>query len=42
LDFSFFNAHGSQVWSFDGVAEFFHITFRALEFFALRFNQIFL
>jgi hypothetical protein len=22
--FSFFNAHDSQVWSFDGVAEFLH------------------
>jgi hypothetical protein len=31
--FSFFNAHGSQVWSFDGVAEFLHITFTALDWF---------
>jgi hypothetical protein len=26
-----FNAHDSQVWSFDGVAEFLHIFFTALE-----------
>jgi hypothetical protein len=25
--FSFFNAHDSQVWSFDGVVEFLHIPF---------------
>jgi hypothetical protein len=31
--FSFFNAHDSQVWSFDGVAEFLHIAFTALELF---------
>jgi hypothetical protein len=29
----FFNDHDSQVWSFDGVAEFLHITFTALELF---------
>jgi hypothetical protein len=28
---SFFNAHDSQVWSFDGVAEFLHIPFTVLE-----------
>jgi hypothetical protein len=31
--FSFFNAHDSQVWPFDGVAEFLHIPFTALELF---------
>jgi hypothetical protein len=31
--FSFFNAHDSQVWSFDGVAEFLHIPFTALQLF---------
>jgi hypothetical protein len=30
---SFFNAHNSQVWSFDGVTEFLHIPFTALELF---------
>jgi hypothetical protein len=29
--FSFLNAHDSQVWSIDGVAEFLHIPFTALE-----------
>jgi hypothetical protein len=28
---SFFNAHDSQVWSFDGVTEFLHIPFTTLE-----------
>jgi hypothetical protein len=31
--FSFFNAHDSQVWTFDGVTEFFHIRFTGLELF---------
>jgi hypothetical protein len=31
--FSFFNAHDSQVWSFDEVTEFLHIPFIALELF---------
>jgi hypothetical protein len=31
--FSFFNAHDSQVWSFDGVGKFLHIPFIALELF---------
>jgi hypothetical protein len=31
--FSLFNAYDSQVWSFDGVAEFLHIPFTAHEFF---------
>jgi hypothetical protein len=31
--FSFFNAHVSQGWSFDGVTEFLHIPFTALELF---------
>jgi hypothetical protein len=31
--YSFFNAQDSQVWSFDGVAEFLHISFRGLVFF---------
>jgi hypothetical protein len=31
--FSFFNAHDSQILSFDGVAEFLHIPFTALELF---------
>jgi hypothetical protein len=31
--FSFFDAHDSQVWSFDGVTEFLHIPFTALESF---------
>jgi hypothetical protein len=30
--FFFLNAHDSQVWSFDGVAEFLHIPFKALVF----------
>jgi hypothetical protein len=30
---SFFNAHGSQVWSFDGVGEFLHFLFTGLELF---------
>jgi hypothetical protein len=29
----FFIAHDSQVWSFDGVVEFMHIPFTALELF---------
>jgi hypothetical protein len=29
--FSFFDVHDWQVWSFDGVAEFFHIPFTALK-----------
>jgi hypothetical protein len=29
----FFNAHDSQVWAFDGVAEFLYIPFTALELF---------
>jgi hypothetical protein len=29
----FFNAHDFQVWSFDGVSEFLHIPFTALELF---------
>jgi hypothetical protein len=29
--FSFFNAHDSQVLSFDGVTEFLHIPFTVLE-----------
>jgi hypothetical protein len=32
--FSFFNAHDSQVRSFDGVTESFHIPFKSLESFA--------
>jgi hypothetical protein len=31
--FSFFNAHDSQVWSFDGVAEFLHNPFIVLDLF---------
>jgi hypothetical protein len=31
--FSFFNSYESQVWSFDGVAEFLHIPLTALELF---------
>jgi hypothetical protein len=31
--FSFFNSHDSQVWSFDGVAEFLHIPFTAPKLF---------
>jgi hypothetical protein len=31
--FSFFNAHDSQVWSFDRVTEFLNIPFIALELF---------
>jgi hypothetical protein len=31
--FSFFNAHDSQVWSFDGVGEFLHIPVAGLELF---------
>jgi hypothetical protein len=31
--FSFFNAHDSQVWSFDGVSEFLHIPFTGFELF---------
>jgi hypothetical protein len=31
--FSFFNAHDSQVWSLDGLTEFLHIPFTALELF---------
>jgi hypothetical protein len=31
--FSFFNAHDSQVWSFDGVGEFLHIPVTGLELF---------
>jgi hypothetical protein len=31
--FSFFSAHGSQVWSFDGVSEFLHVPFLGLELF---------
>jgi hypothetical protein len=31
----FFNAHDSQVWSFDGVSEFLHIPFTALELFKI-------
>jgi hypothetical protein len=31
--FSFFNAHDSRVWSFDGVSEFLHIPFTSLELF---------
>jgi hypothetical protein len=31
--FSFFNAHDSQIWSFDGVSELLHIPFTALELF---------
>jgi hypothetical protein len=31
--FSFFNAHESQVWSFDGVTESLYIPFTALELF---------
>jgi hypothetical protein len=30
---SFFNAHDSQVLSFDEVAEFLHVPFKALELF---------
>jgi hypothetical protein len=30
---SFFNAHDSQVWSFDGITEFLHLPFLALELF---------
>jgi hypothetical protein len=30
----FFNAHESQVWSFDEVTEFLHVTFVDLESFA--------
>jgi hypothetical protein len=37
LHFSFFNAHDSQVWSFDGGAEFLHILFIALELFDYDF-----
>jgi hypothetical protein len=35
--FSFFNAHDSQVWSFDGVAGFLHIPFTALYLFQEEF-----
>jgi hypothetical protein len=31
--FSFFSAHDSRVWSFDGVSELLHIPFTALELF---------
>jgi hypothetical protein len=31
--FSFFDAHDSQVWSFDGVGEFLYIPFTGLELF---------
>jgi hypothetical protein len=31
--FSFFDALGSQIWSFDGGADFLHISFAALQFF---------
>jgi hypothetical protein len=31
--FPFFNAHDSQIWSFDGAAVFLHIPFTALELF---------
>jgi hypothetical protein len=31
--FSFFNAHDSQVWSFDEAGEFLHIPFTGLELF---------
>jgi hypothetical protein len=31
----FFNVHDFQVWSFDGVTEFFHIPFTALELFKI-------
>jgi hypothetical protein len=31
--FSFFDAHDSQVWSFDGVTEFFYIPFAAFKTF---------
>jgi hypothetical protein len=31
--FSFFNAHDSQVWSFDGASEFLYIPFSGLELF---------
>jgi hypothetical protein len=31
--FPFFNAHDSQVWSFDGVVEFLYIPFAGLELF---------
>jgi hypothetical protein len=33
MPFSFFNAHNSQCWSFDGVGEFLHIPFTGLELF---------
>jgi hypothetical protein len=39
--FSFFNAHDPQVWSFDGVAEFLHIPFTALEFLELFDSDFF-
>jgi hypothetical protein len=38
----FFNAHGSQVWSSDGVTEFLHIPFTALELFDKKFAYFFL
>jgi hypothetical protein len=40
LDF-FLNAHDSQVWSFDQVGEFLHISFTGLEFFSIR-SSVFL
>jgi hypothetical protein len=33
--FSFFDAHDSQVWSFDGVSEFLHFLFTGLEVYFL-------
>jgi hypothetical protein len=33
LHLFFFNTHDSQVWSFDGVSDFLHISFTALELF---------
>jgi hypothetical protein len=40
--FSFFDTYDPQVWSFDGVGEFLHNVFTALELFEWHFFSFFL